>query len=116
MTKRKYKIQPIQNSKGVQHLRILAGNGEIVAGTEQFSKPGNAQRAAVHLKEAGEAGFDILPLVKLDAKGQPVKTAPTKKVVSRISGFDIAKAAPKKKPAAKKVAALLKKPVVKKAK
>lgn len=57
MNNRPYTIVRYKNRKGVEHLRLVAGNGEIVMGSENFSAPSNCLRAAKRLIEAGQRGF-----------------------------------------------------------
>ena len=75
MTQRQYTIVPYVNKNGVEHLRLLAGNGEIVMGSENFSKPGNAMRAAKRLQEAATRGFRI---------GEKVFEKPARKPVAAL--------------------------------
>lgn len=59
MTTRPYAIVIHRNPQGVDHLRLVAPNGEIVMGSENFSKPANASRSATRLQEAAKRGFVI---------------------------------------------------------
>lgn len=59
MTTRPYTLQRYKNAKGIEHIRLVAGNGEIVMGSENFSAPSNCLRAAQRIAEAGKRGFVI---------------------------------------------------------
>lgn len=57
MNNRPYTIERYKNRKGIEHLCLVAGNGEIVMGSENFSAPSNCLRAANRIIEAGKRGF-----------------------------------------------------------
>lgn len=67
--KRPYTVKIVTTDAG-SHLQLVSGNGEIVMSSENFSKHANARRAARHLAEASDVGFNVV-----DETGKRISTA-----------------------------------------